>query len=326
MYEKNGEKYFIVDSHMHYWNAAPDNWVPGAEQYAKGWIECFHAYQSLGPKETHWPIDHFQKYSEDDLMKDVFEDGHVDVAIFQPTYLKEWYKEGFNTTERNAALGEKHPGMFIANTRFDPRDSDDGLEELRRNVERYGSKGVKLYTAEWNNGSRGYKLSDPAAYRFLEKAQELGIKNIHVHKGPTIWPLDKDAFDVVRRGPRRDRLPRAELHHRARRPAADRRLLLHGDAGAQRLRRPVGGHRRPDARAAEVLRAGDGRAAVLGRRGQDDVRQRLRHLGAEVAGRGVRRLADAGRRAVRGLPEAHHRDEEEDPRPERRQALRHQGP
>ena len=26
--------------------------------------------------------------------------------------------------------------------------------------------------------------------------QELGIKNIHVHKGPTIWPLDKDAFDV----------------------------------------------------------------------------------------------------------------------------------
>ena len=196
MYEHNGEKYFIVDSHMHYWNAAPDNWVPGAEQYAKGWIECFHAYQGLGPPETHWSIEHFQKYSEDDLMKDVFEDGHVDVAIFQPTYLKEWYKEGFNTTERNALMGEKHPGKFIYNTQFDPRDSDAGLEELKRNVERFGSKGVKLYTAEWNNGSRGYKLSDPGAYRFLEAAQNLGIKNIHVHKGPTIWPLDKDAFDV----------------------------------------------------------------------------------------------------------------------------------
>ena len=31
---------------------------------------------------------------------------------------------------------------------------------------------------------------------FLEKCQALGITNIHVHKGPTIWPLDKDAFDV----------------------------------------------------------------------------------------------------------------------------------
>jgi len=47
----------VVDSHMHFWNAAPDNWVPGAEQYAKGWIECFHAYQGLGPAQTHWPLD-----------------------------------------------------------------------------------------------------------------------------------------------------------------------------------------------------------------------------------------------------------------------------
>ena len=60
MYEKNGEKYFVVDGHMHYWNAAPDNWVPGAEKYAKGWIECFHAYQGLGPPATHWSIEHFQ--------------------------------------------------------------------------------------------------------------------------------------------------------------------------------------------------------------------------------------------------------------------------
>ena len=46
------------------------------------------------------------------------------------------------------------------------------------------------------NGSRGWKLSDPGAYRYLEACGELGVKNIHVHKGPTIWPLDKDAFDV----------------------------------------------------------------------------------------------------------------------------------
>ena len=130
-------------------------------------------------------------------MKDVFEDGHVDVAVFQPTYLKEWYSEGFNTTERNGALSEKHPGKFVVNTRFDPRDGDAGLKELEENIKRWGSKGVKLYTAEWNDGSRGYKLTDPGCYRFLERAQELGIKNVHVHKGPTIWPLDKDAFDVA---------------------------------------------------------------------------------------------------------------------------------
>ena len=67
----------------------------------------------------------------------------------------------------------------------------------RRTHARFGLKGVKLYTAEWNSGSRGYKLDNPICEPFFEKCIELGIKNIHVHKGPTIWPLDKDAFDVA---------------------------------------------------------------------------------------------------------------------------------
>jgi predicted TIM-barrel fold metal-dependent hydrolase len=93
-------------------------------------------------------------------------------------------------------MGERHPGRFIYNTRWDPRDGEAGLETLRANVERYGSTGVKLYTAEWRQGSRGWTLKDPESYRYLDACEELGIKNIHVHKGPTIWPLDKDAFDV----------------------------------------------------------------------------------------------------------------------------------
>ena len=102
MYEKDGEKYFVVDSHLHFWDASPANWVKGAEEYAKGWIECFHAYQGLGPPETHWPLEKFQKYSVEDFEKDVFEDGYVDVGVFQSTYLKEWYTNGFNDIEQNA--------------------------------------------------------------------------------------------------------------------------------------------------------------------------------------------------------------------------------
>jgi predicted TIM-barrel fold metal-dependent hydrolase len=42
-----------------------------------------------------------------------------------------------------------------------------------------------------------YKLSDPWTQRYLEKCQKLGVKNIHVHKGPTIHLLNRDAFDVA---------------------------------------------------------------------------------------------------------------------------------
>jgi predicted TIM-barrel fold metal-dependent hydrolase len=196
MYQKDGQSYFVVDSHLHFWDASPANWVKGQEQYAKGWIECFHAYQGLGPPETHWTIEHFQKYSEEDFDKDVFQEGHVDVGIFQPTYLKEWYTDGFNTIDQDAPMLERFPGRLILNGRWDPRDGDEGLKQLEEDHRRYGIQGVKLYTAEWRDGSRGWTLKDPEAVPFLEKCQELGIKNIHVHKGPTIWPLDKDAFDV----------------------------------------------------------------------------------------------------------------------------------
>ena len=88
MYSHNGDTFFVVDGHLHFWDASPANWVSGQEQYAKGWIECFHAYMGLGPPETHWDLEHFQKYSAEDFEKDVFEDGHVDMAVLQSTYLR----------------------------------------------------------------------------------------------------------------------------------------------------------------------------------------------------------------------------------------------
>ena len=114
------------------WEAGPDNWVKGQEQYAKGWIECFHAYQHLGPPETHWPIEKFMSYTHADFEKDIFEDGGVDYGIFQSTYLEEWYARGFNNISQNAALLEKHPDKLIVNGRFDPRDGDAGLASWRR--------------------------------------------------------------------------------------------------------------------------------------------------------------------------------------------------
>ena len=41
MYEKDGEKYFVVDGHTYFWDASTENWGEGQEEYAKGWIECF---------------------------------------------------------------------------------------------------------------------------------------------------------------------------------------------------------------------------------------------------------------------------------------------
>lgn len=194
MYEKDGERYYIVDGHVHFWDGSPAN---QANKYGKGFINCFYDYHAnLSPEEYVWPREKFEKYSEETMIKDLFEDGYVDKAIFQPTYLTDFYKDGFNTTAQDAAVADNNPGKFIVNGAFDPREGERGLDKLEQDAEQYGLKGVKLYTAEWRGDSQGYKLHDPWSMRYLEKCEQLGIKNIHVHKGPTIWPLNKDAFNV----------------------------------------------------------------------------------------------------------------------------------
>lgn len=194
MYEKDGEKYFVVDGHIHLWDGSPEN----RNKYGKMFIDCFYGYHSaLSPEEYVWPMEKYEKYGEDALMHDLFEIGYVDVGIFQPTYLYDFFHGGFNTTEQDAVLKEKYPDKFVLNGSFDPREGEHGLDAFEELVEKYDLKGVKLYTAEWKGDSKGWSLKDDSAKKYLEKCEELNVKNIHVHKGPTITPLNRDAFDVA---------------------------------------------------------------------------------------------------------------------------------
>jgi len=190
----DGEEIFVLDGHIHFWDASPQN---QKNKYGEGWISCFYDYhKNLSPADYVWPREKYEKYDEATMMRDLFEEGYVDMGIFLPTYLTDFFKNGFNTTERDAFLKEKYPDRFILNGYFDPRDGEGGLRYLEELHRKYRIPGVKVYTAEWRGDSKGWRLDSAEARPFLEKCRELGIKNIHVHKGPTIWPLNKDAFDV----------------------------------------------------------------------------------------------------------------------------------
>jgi predicted TIM-barrel fold metal-dependent hydrolase len=195
VYEKDGEKYFVVDGHVHFWDAGPDN----RNRFGEGFINCFYDYhRNLSPPEWVWTHEQFCNYSEETMIHDLFDVGYVDAAILQPTLLREFFPRGFNTPEQDREFAAHHPDRDLrVNGSFDPRDGAEGLDVLEAQHAEHGFQGVKLYTAEWRGGSRGWKLDSPESLLFLAKCEELGVRNIHVHKGPTIWPLDRDAFDVA---------------------------------------------------------------------------------------------------------------------------------
>ncbi|WP_280587563.1 amidohydrolase family protein [Halorubrum sp. Boch-26] len=195
MLQHQGEDIFVVDGHLHAWDATEENIIhEGGEQF----IQCFYDYHTgFTPEERQWTLDEFRTYSDEKLLSDVFGTGDVDVGIFQPTYLKEFYEDGFNTIDDCGALADQYSDRLITNGRFDPREGEAGLEELERQAREYDIQGVKVYTAEWRGDSKGWRLDSDDAFEFLQKCVDLGVKNIHPHKGPTIRPLNRDAFDVA---------------------------------------------------------------------------------------------------------------------------------
>jgi predicted TIM-barrel fold metal-dependent hydrolase len=195
MLEKDGKTYFILDSHVALWDGSPAN---QANRFGEGFINCFYDFhRNLSPGEWVWSKDKFQKYPGEVLTDELFGTGDVDLAVLQTVNLSDFYVNGFSTVERHAALAAANPGKYIVNGSFDPRLGEPGLARLEREIDEHSLTGIKLYTASWLGDSKGYKLSDPWSYRYLEKCQELGVRNIHVHKGPTVYPLNRDSFDVA---------------------------------------------------------------------------------------------------------------------------------
>ncbi|RTH16793.1 hypothetical protein CSW41_08985 [Thermus scotoductus] len=126
----NGEEILVFDRHIHSWDGNPENW---RNRYGQGWIECvYDCHKSLSPKEYIWPQEKFQKYGLDQTFKDLFEEGYVDVGIFQSTYLTEFIKNGFNTFEQNYLAKKVYPDRFIVNAGVDPRAREPAFEYLRR--------------------------------------------------------------------------------------------------------------------------------------------------------------------------------------------------
>ncbi|WP_421726277.1 amidohydrolase family protein [Bauldia sp.] len=195
MYQtEDGKKLFVVEGHAHLWDARQEN---RRNRYGTTFIDVFwNGHKGLTPTNQIWPRDRFDYYGVENAAKDLFEDGYCDQAILLPTYLYAFYKHGFNTTEQCSALKEAYPEKVILAGRIDPREGTAGLDQLEADHARWGFRSVKMYTAEWLGDSKGYSLKEDSVHAYLDKCRQLGIDIIHVHKGPTIHPLNMDAFDV----------------------------------------------------------------------------------------------------------------------------------
>ena len=128
MYSKDDVSYFIVDAHIALWDGRPEN---QRNIHGKQFIDCFYDYhRNLSPESEVWSYEEYLYYGAERLMTDLFRDGYIDYAIFQPVKLGEFYRRGFGQTEEAFTLATANPDKLTYNHYFDSRDGEAGLDQL----------------------------------------------------------------------------------------------------------------------------------------------------------------------------------------------------
>ncbi|MFL5590174.1 MAG: amidohydrolase family protein, partial [Ktedonobacteraceae bacterium] len=187
---------FVLDAHTGFWDASKENCK---NRFGDAFIETFYAFHTgFNPPEKRWTMDYesqFRKVDPEWYLEEVFIKGDADMSILSTQVLMDFYHTGFCNAERNAIMRARAPKRIISLGGVDPR-MPNAVDEVARQITDHGVLGFKWYTAEWRGQSRGWSANDPMVFPLYEKCLELGVKNMHFHKGPAVEPLSLSKFDV----------------------------------------------------------------------------------------------------------------------------------
>src|SRR5688500_9213720 len=120
----------------------------------------------------------------DVFIKDVFMDSDTDVMVlsFVPS-ARDAEPVTIQAADAVRRMVDRLEGThrLLLHGRVNPNQPGDleGMDELK---EKWKVSAWKTYT-QYGPGGKGYFLSDDVGIRFIEKARQLGVKNICVHKG-----------------------------------------------------------------------------------------------------------------------------------------------
>lgn len=189
---------FVIDAVVHAYNQLPENFADQVGATAMTEMAYLLAKGSPDP-QYELPRDvYLSDWSVDDLATLLFNESNTDVAVFHHLALAS-FKDGYVSLEKAAEAIEKYPNRFIgAYANVDPLDERKALESLEHQVELLKPFGLKLYPTSWKGDKPiSWRMDDPKLiYPLYERAAELGLRHVAVHKAVPIGPFPVgEAYD-----------------------------------------------------------------------------------------------------------------------------------
>jgi uncharacterized protein len=186
----------VIDAVIHAYNLAPSNY---AGAYADVISELVYGSVAANAPADMVPAkqDYLQDWSIEETASMVFVESDVDIAVHHvlPIYA---FRDGLCSLEKTLEARQKWPHRILAYCGVDPMMGSRAMEEMERQVEVLAPVGLKLYPNSWvADEVHGWKMDDPEiAFPFFERAQQLGLKVVAVHKALPLGPVPMEHYRV----------------------------------------------------------------------------------------------------------------------------------
>lgn len=172
----------VVDAVSHAYNNSYENTKPGLETYPDELHESTKTYMAepyYMPKEK-WIGDH----TAEELERVLFLESDVDFTVHHSLPQFGIWKDGHASIEKGIALRDRNPGRVAIMGAVNPL-SHDAVAEIEYLGEEVGVDGLKFYPTQYRDGE---SIRTELNHQFfgrqlLDKAVEVGITNVGVHKG-----------------------------------------------------------------------------------------------------------------------------------------------
>jgi predicted TIM-barrel fold metal-dependent hydrolase len=189
------EDVFVVDASAHSYNLAEDNYAAG--RYSRAVVDAFYgAHHGLSPAGHRIPREHFTrdwKLSETASM--LFLESDYDFACHHVTPVNA-FKDGGCSVAKAKEAREHWPARFQVYAGVDPVFPEQALDSLEQQVEELQPVGIKLYPNSYTSERViGWHMDDPEiAFPLFQRAQDLGLKAIAIHKAIPLGPVPMDHY------------------------------------------------------------------------------------------------------------------------------------
>jgi len=188
---------FVIDGVCH-----PYNWTRENQRgrYGRVFTDVTFSFYPVTDK-TDAPLSREEwehDWQVDEFIQTMLLESDTDVLCVHSLPIYDAFHDGLASIEKGAELKQRWPDRIIWYAAVDVLQGEKALDAMEYQVKELGADGIKLYPAQYYRGrTRGWRMDDYVlAFPVFEFAQELGVKNVAIHKALPLGPVDDNPYNV----------------------------------------------------------------------------------------------------------------------------------